>query len=273
LRIGIVLVTCVRARAAFCQFKVVFGVKLDPDFAVLEFDIQNKLTLVSCDSQEIDQLSAYSNRFRLVFVIDGTGAALLGEELFRYEKDSFFLIEPKNELEFMPSQRTRILVMIFGLFRSAKSRPGEPTTSFSNLYQRVQRIFLEKNISQGMRISDEADRNSVSRLIPMLGNELLHPQGYSKEIAINFVFILVNVLARNIENASGGSVNRYDQETNRILNYTKEQVQQNARFTIKDIARGLNISEYNLNKIVIKGTGGTLKSFIAKCQVELFAEP
>lgn len=240
---------------------------------MLEFDIQDKLILVSCESHEMGYLSRYSNRFRLVFIVEGTGTAFLEEESYRYEKDSFFLIAPRQDLECISPQRTRVLVIIFGLFRSINHKAEEPVTSFLNLYQHVQQIFLAKNISQGMRISDQTDRESVARLVPLLRNELLHPQGYSKEIAINVVFILVNILTRNIDNASGGPVNEYDSETNRVLNYIKDQVQQNNRLTIRDIAKGLNMSEYNLNKIVIKGTGTTLKSIIAKYQVELFAEP
>jgi hypothetical protein len=240
---------------------------------MLEFDIQDKLILVSCDSHEMGYLSRYMNRFRLVFIVEGNGTAILGEESYRYEKDSFFLIAPRQDLDCISPTKTRMLVIIFGLFRSSHNKADEPVTSFLNLYQHIQQIFLAKNIIQGMRISDETDRDSVARLVPLLKNELLHPQGYSKEIAINVVFILVNILTRNIDNASGGPVSEYDAETNRALNYIKELIQQNSRFTIRDIAKGLNMSDYNLNKLIIKGTGRTLKSLIARYQVELFAEP
>jgi AraC-like DNA-binding protein len=40
------------------------------------------------------------------------------------------------------------------------------------------------------------------------------------------------------------------------------------KFTGKDISEELNLSEYNINKILIKSTGETLKILISKCRME-----
>ncbi|TLV02699.1 hypothetical protein [Dyadobacter luticola] len=56
----------------------------------------------------------------------------------------------------------------------------------------------------------------------------------------------------------------------RIQSYIKNQVKLGRKFTIRDIADELNLSEYNMNKMLIKATGETLKSFIASCRRDFY---
>ncbi|MCE6987988.1 hypothetical protein [Dyadobacter sp. CY323] len=54
---------------------------------------------------------------------------------------------------------------------------------------------------------------------------------------------------------------------NRIRACVQKLVSMGGKFTGKDISDELNLSEYNINKILIKGTGETLKILISKCRM------
>jgi AraC-like DNA-binding protein len=57
-----------------------------------------------------------------------------------------------------------------------------------------------------------------------------------------------------------------------IQAYIIKQVKAGRKFTIKDISEELNLSEYNMNKVLIKETRQTLKSYIANCRREQYVK-
>ncbi|NIJ53788.1 hypothetical protein [Dyadobacter arcticus] len=56
----------------------------------------------------------------------------------------------------------------------------------------------------------------------------------------------------------------------RIQKNILDQVSQGRKFTMKDVSDELGMSEYNMNKILIKATGETVKTYISKCRREVY---
>ena len=238
---------------------------------MLEFDIENKIILYTCDAQDLDSVSQNRSFYKIIYILNGNGTAVLGRDRHDYQKGSIFLISPKRTLNFNPFRRTDILVIVFVDFRTTLMKPRLTINGLDNLFRYVEENLAPFNLEQGKRIKDVNDRKSVKELVKTISREMQQHGHFTKEIILNSICLLTFILVRNLTNPLEPAVtNSYDLETSQILEYVRRRVRDNKKVTIKDLAEGMMMSEYNLNRAIIKGTGSTLKSLIAQYRTGTF---
>ena len=235
-----------------------------PFFNVMkELNIDQTLNLVSCEARELEQSSRYGGLFGIAFVTEGEGVLSCDDDSWHY-----FLLSPGHPFQFKSFDRTNLLTIFFDPFRIAGA--ADPLNSFTGMFRAVRDLFSMPSFLRQKELRSETDRLAVTHLVRLIESELGHLQDNSRELVANSVALLVNLVKRNLSDArQADSVAHYSEETDRVLNDVRKMLHRNEHLTIQEVAAAMNMSQYNLNKMVIKGTGETLKGIISRYRAEL----
>jgi hypothetical protein len=238
---------------------------------IKEFGLENKLSLFICDAGELTKVLNVTDRFRVIFVLDGNGSVTLEDELFSYRKDNIFFVSSGQKFSFRPLEKTHVFVMVLDLSRSSGIKPQKPISSFKSLFNHIQYIFFTLDLTQGMSVVNETDQNSINSLIRLIVVEINNSQSSSPEIVKNTIFLIVNILSRNLNDSSyvKNETICHD-ETDKILEYIREQVHQNKKVDIRDIGTQFNLGMSSVDKSIIAKTGLSFKKYLIKSKMERF---
>ncbi|SDD50611.1 hypothetical protein SAMN04487996_101190 [Dyadobacter soli] len=233
-----------------------------------ELNIDQTLNLVSCEARELEQSSRYGSLFGIAFVTEGEGVLSCDDDSWHYEEQAIFLLSPGHSIQFKSFYRTNLLTIFFDPFRIAGA--ADPLNSFTSMFRAVRDLFSVPNFLRQKELRSETDRLAVTHLVRLIETELSHLQDSSRDLVANSAALLVNLVKRNLaETQRPEPSGQYSEETDRVLNDVRRMVQQNSHLTIQELAAAMNMSQYNLNKLVIKGTGETLKAIISRYRGEL----
>ncbi|WP_353719226.1 AraC family transcriptional regulator [Dyadobacter sp. 676] len=233
-----------------------------------EFNIDQTLNLVSCEARELEQSSRYGGLFGIAFVTEGEGVLSCDDDSWHYEEQAIFLLSPGHSFQFKSFYRTNLLTIFFDPFRIAGA--ADPFNGFTGIFRAVRDLFSAPGFPRHKEFKSETDRLAVTQLLRLVEAELGHLQDGSRELLVSSVALLVNLVKRNFSEVQRiDPAAYYSEETDRVLNDVRKMLRKNEHMTIQEIASALNTSQYNLNKMVIKGTGETLKTIISRYRSEL----
>jgi AraC-like DNA-binding protein len=240
-----------------------------PFFNVMkEFNIDQTLNLVSCEARELENSSRYGGLFGIAFVTEGEGVLSLDDDAWHYEEQAIFLLSPGHHFQFKSFYRTNLLTIFFDPFRLAGA--ADPLNGFTGMFRAVRDLFSTPDFLSQKELRNETDRLAVTHLVRLIESELSQMQDSSRELVSTSVALLVNLVKRNF--SSGRRIEpdaQYSPETERILSNVRNMLGKNEHLTIQEVAAAMDMSQYNLNKLVIKGTGETLKAIISRYRAEL----
>lgn len=255
-----------------CATKGGHGIKVTipkPFFNVMkELNIDQTLNLVSCEARELEQSSRYGGLFGIAFVTEGEGVLSCDDDSWHYEEQAIFLLSPGHPIHFKSFYRTNLLTIFFDPFRIAGA--ADPLNSFTGMFRAVRDLFSVPSFLRQKELRSETDRLAVTHLVRLIETELGHLQDSSRELVSNSVALLVNLVKRNLADTERPEpAAQYSEETDRVLTDVRKMLQRNEHLTIQEVAAAMKMSQYNLNKLVIKGTGETLKAIISRYRTEL----
>lgn len=233
-----------------------------------ELNIDQTLNLVSCEARELEQSSRYGGLFGIAFVTEGEGVLSCDDDSWHYEEQAIFLLSPGHPIHFKSFYRTNLLTIFFDPFRIAGA--ADPLNSFTGMFRAVRDLFSVPSFLRQKELRNETDRLAVTHLVRLIEAELGHLQDSSRELVANSAALLVNLVKRNLPDMHGSeTVAQYSEETDRVLRDVRRMLERNEHLTIQEVAATMKMSQYNLNKLVIKGTGETLKAIISRYRAEL----
>ena len=240
-----------------------------PFFNVMkELNIDQTLNLVSCEARELEQSSRYGGLFGIAFVTEGEGVLSCDDDSWHYEEQAIFLLSPGHPIQFKSFYRTNLLTIFFDPFRIAGA--ADPFNSFTGMFRAVRDLFSVPSFLRQKELQSETDRLAVTHLVRLIETELGHLQESSRDLVANSVALLVNLVKRNLaETQRPEPAAQYSEETDRVLRDVRKMLEHNDHLTIQEVAAEMKMSQYNLNKLVIKGTGETLKAIISRYRAEL----
>jgi hypothetical protein len=240
-----------------------------PFFNVMkELNIDQTLNLVSCEAGELEQSSRYGGLFGIAFVTEGEGVLSCDDDSWHYEEQAIFLLSPGHSFRFKSFYRTNLLTIFFDPFRIAGA--ADHLNSFTGMFRAVRDLFSVPSFLRQKELRSETDRLAVTHLVRLIETELGHLQDSSRELVANSAALLVNLVKRNLaDTLRAEPPAHYSEETDRVLRDVREMLQRNEHLTIQEVAAAMKMSQYNLNKMVIKGAGETLKAIITRYRAEL----
>lgn len=236
-----------------------------------ELNIHNKCILASLEANELEALCPYSDRLRVIVILEGNGKAMLDKVPYSYQKDSIFILRERQNISFQTLGRTKMFTIISGLSPKSISKEKPYVTTFSTMFGQIESLVSNKSFVQGKILERSIDRESASQIIKLITHEMQNRPDSYKEIIRNSVFTLIHMLDRNIQYVRKYiPVRQFHPETDRILEYIKRQLQLNNKFDIQEVASSFNLSEECINESLIAKTGFTFKKFIVKYRTDLF---
>lgn len=231
---------------------------------VKEFHIDQTLTLVGCDAQELEPTARYGGLFGIVMIMDGEGVLHLRDDSWHYESHRIFLLSPGQSSQFTAFYKTSLLAVFFDPFRVAGA-----AESSVGLFRNVRDIFSAKHLADFKEFTDELDRASVIQLARLIEQELGNPGEPNRDLIVSGVSVIVSLMVKNLtRSALPENLVHYNEETSRVLTHVRRRLRVDEHVTIQEIAAELGISQYNLNKLIIKGTGETLRTILSRYRTE-----
>lgn len=236
-----------------------------------ELNIHNKCILASLEANELKSLCPYTDRLRVILILEGYGKAMLDKIPYSYQKDSIFILRAQQNISFQMFERTKMFTIISGLSPKSALKEKPYVTTFSTMFSQIESLVSNKSFVQGKIIERSIDRESASQIIKLITHEMQNRPASYKEIIRNSVFTLIHMLDRNIQYVRKHiPVRQFHPETDRIMEYIKRQLKLNNKFDIQEVASSFNVSEECVNESLIAKTGFTFKKFIVKYRTDLF---
>ena len=238
---------------------------------MVKFDLQNKISLFTCEAPDLEQISILPNQFRIIFVLAGEGNVLLDNDLIEYDQNNILLVRPEEQIIFFANEKTKVFIIEGDIFKNTSLKPGRPANGFANLFKHIQYIFFKSDSARCITIKSDADQNSVNNLILLITLEIDYNRKSSEEIIKNSVFLLINILESNLHDFKH-TLNQpvRHEEVDLILNYIKEQIHKNKEVNVKEIENHFKSTITNIDRGIMAKTGLSFKNFVVKSKVEHF---
>jgi len=223
-------------------------------------------------AQEWEYGTHKHNFYELIYILEGKGTHILNDHKKEYCKGSLFLLTPEDYHSFVIEEKTSFCIITFNrIYFSKEYSLKTDLLDFSELFRKIEMIFYNSNNSNNELIKNEADKIYIEVLIQKLIEEVSQKRFFYENIIQNTVFLLLNIIARNIqENLSASfKINNSKSEIGDILTYIQKNIYQKDKLTIEAIATYFYKSKNYISEYFKSETGESLKSYISKYKINL----
>ena len=227
-----------------------------------EFDI------VTYEAKEWGFETHKHNFFEIVYVLEGSGMHILNDNGYEYTQGSLFLLTP-NDYHFFEIQTfTKFCIISFNEIYFSKIKESN---DFSELFKKLEIIFYTASSFQNELINNEDDKQFTDLLIKRLLSEMKNKDFLCQIVIKNSVFLLLNIIARNIQQRLSVSLksNSLKSEIGEIIFYIQQHIYQNEKLRIAAIAEHFFKSKNYISQYFKENTGESLKEYILKCKLSL----
>ena len=209
--------------------------------------------------------------FQLIYVLEGSGIHAVNENRFRFTKGDVFLLTPEDAHSYEAESPPLFCIIDFTknfFYKTANSR--EEKVDIGDAFKRLEYIFHNQHNVKGSLLLD-SDRPVFEALIKQLIAEKETEGPFSRIITQNIIFLLLNFIARDIQQRIVG----YSQEgkpQNRIhaiTTYIQQHIYDKQLLSIESLAEQFNMSEGHLSRYFRQQTGNTIKDFITRYKLNV----
>lgn len=209
--------------------------------------------------------------FELIYVLEGSGIHNINNNHYAFVKGDLFLLTPEDAHTFEIDALTRFCIIDFTKSFFIKSnQKGDEKMDVSDAFKRLEYIFHNHHNVKGNIIVD-SDRNLFEVLINQLMAEKEHEQSFGKIITQNIIFLLLNLIARNVQQ----NIIIYSKECNpknkvhEITAYIQQNIYDKNLIKLENLAANFNKTADHLNKYFKQQTGCTIKDYITQYKLDL----
>lgn len=231
-----------------------------------EFDI----TLF--ESEKWDMPPHQHSFFEIVYILEGKGIHILNNNGFEYSKGSLYLLTPNDEHSFQITEKTSFCIITFNkIYFSKEKTKGKNTIDFSELFKKLELIFSNANYLIGDSIKNNEERNLVSILIHQIIEESKTKSEFFESIIQNSIFLILNIIARNIQNqlTSSFRADTKSQDVNEIVFYIQQHIYDKEKLKIDQIADHFSKSANYVSQYFKEQTGNSIKDYIQQYKLNL----
>jgi AraC family transcriptional regulator, L-rhamnose operon regulatory protein RhaS len=209
--------------------------------------------------------------FELVFILEGSGTHILNDNRYAYSKGSLFLLTPEDYHSFEIKDRTTFCIIAFNKIYFSKERTQDKLTDFSDFFKLLEIVFYNANYLQNEPIRKEEDKFLATILIKNLIWELREKSFFYNAIIQNSVFLLLTIIARNIQEHLGKDLKKANpkSEIADILAYVQQNIYRKDKLKSDVIAAHFCKSKNYISEYFKVQTGEGLKDYILKHRVNL----
>lgn len=206
------------------------------------------------------------NFFELVFIVSGNGTHLLNDSSFNYKDGDVFLMTPDDEHEFVVEERT-----VFGYLKFTEQIFLEKTELVSDLKWRknIDAVILHSNSIPSSIITNERDKENVFQLFQLLKKEYTNPITHSRSILLELFGALLMIVSRNISNDIIVTSLSEKDKVNSILTHIRQNVLDNERIKIAEIAKEFYMSPNYISIFIKKHAEISIQQYVIQTKMKM----
>ena len=210
--------------------------------------------------------------FEMIYVLKGSGVHLLNGNRYSYKKGDFFLLTPDDLHSFESITVSTFCIIDFTKnFLSKTHRRDDSNSGLNDFFRKTEYIFHNHNKIKGDIIFNGKDKLFIQILVDQLIFEKKNEQPMRDSILQNIVFLLLNLVGRNIQqNLAAGLHGRNPRNiVHDIIYYIHEHIYDKELITVEQIALHFNKSKDYISIYFKKHTESSLKEYIIQYKLNL----
>lgn len=212
------------------------------------------------------------NFFELVYILKGRGTHILNDNGYGYDEGSLFLLTPEDYHSFQIQDFTVFCIITFNkIYFSQENKHKHGLLDFSELFKKLEIIFYNANHRQGEAVRNVEDKVLINVIIKRIIEEIKNKDSFYEVIIQNSVFLLLNIIARNIQKNLTAAF-KYTQpksEIGEIVSYIQQNIYDKNKLTVEVIADNFYKSRNYISQYFKDETGQTLKDYILQYKLNL----
>jgi AraC family L-rhamnose operon regulatory protein RhaS len=212
------------------------------------------------------------NYFELLYITDGTGVHTINDNHYPYRKGNLFLLTPEDIHSFQTNTDTQCCIIDFtkGLF-SKRHRRETDRAEITEFFVSMEYIFHHHQNLKGHIAMNGAEALLADALLLQLVQEKEQSRIYSGIIIQNIVFLLLNIIARQIQEDRAGELKQIGAKSmvHEITSYIQQNIYHKDLLKIESLARQFHKTPDHLNRYFKRQTGLTLKTYINRYKLNL----
>lgn len=211
------------------------------------------------------------NFFQIVYVLEGTGIQVINGNRYAFAKGDIFLITPEDTHSYELNLKPLFCIIDFTknfFYKQANSR--EEKIDVSDFFKRLEYIFHNQHNVKGSLVP-VTEKKILDVLVNQLIIEKENERTFGKIITQNIVFLLLNLIARSIQQqaiAYSTGINPKS-KTNEITTYIQQHIFDKERLSIQTLSEHFNISAGHLSRTFKEETGRTIKDYITLYKLDI----
>lgn len=209
--------------------------------------------------------------FQLAYVLEGSGTHMINNNSFEFSPGDAFLLVPGDHHSFKADPVPKICLIDFtqSLF-SKSNRDLDDISDLSESFKRLEYIFHNLHGVNG-KIIREHDQAVFKSLIQQLIAEQRNDLPFGKAITQNIIFLLLNLIARNIQQTLYDYSTHSDakNKTHNITAYIQHNIYNREAIKVENIASHFGLSEGHLSRYFRQQSGSTIKEYVTKYKMEI----
>jgi AraC family L-rhamnose operon regulatory protein RhaS len=210
--------------------------------------------------------------FELLYILEGAGSHTINNNQYPYSKGNLFLLTPDDTHSFEISSDTRCCIIDFtkGLF-AKRHRSQMDRAEITEFFVSMEYIFHNHQNLRGYIAMNPQESGLTNGLVAQLIMEKEQPRIYSGIITQNIVFLLLNIIARSIQENIAGELKIKGTKNiiHELTTYIQQNIYKKELLKIDSLAKHFNKTPDHLNRYFKQQTGITLKTYINRYKLRL----
>jgi AraC-like DNA-binding protein len=210
--------------------------------------------------------------FELLYILEGTGIHTINHNHYQYQQGNLYLLTPEDTHTFEITSSTRCCIIDFtkGLF-SKKHRKQTDRAEITEFFVSMEYIFHNHQNIEGHITMNLQETALTDSLLMQLVREKEQPRIYSGIMMQNIVFLLLNLIARRIQETISGELKQTGVKNiiHEITTYIQQHIYQKELLKLDGLALQFHKTPDHLNRYFKKQTGLTLKTYINRYKLNL----
>jgi len=210
--------------------------------------------------------------FELLYILEGAGVHTINNNHYPYAKGNLFLLTPEDAHSFKTIANTRCCIIDFtkGLFSKRHHRETD-RAEIAEFFVSLEYIFHNHQSLKGYIDMDPQEAALTDALIMQLIREKEQSRIYSGIIIQNIVFLLLNIIARLIQENIAGELKTAGIKSivHEVTTYIQQHIYHKELLKIENLSTHFHKTPDHLNRYFKMQTGLTLKTYINRYKLNL----
>ena len=196
---------------------------------------------------------------------------MINKNYYDFSKGNLFLLTPEDVHNFEVTTRTTFCIIDFTeSFFVENSKKKSEKADLSEFFKKLEYVFHNHHNARGSIIAGNDEK-----IYEVLINKLIDEEGINRQykhiIAQNIVFLLLHLVARNIQEniIIHSQLNNPKNKIYEIITYIQQNIYEKDLIKMKPLAAHFNKSPDHLGRYFKRETGKTIKNYINDYKIEL----